>query len=346
MSQGMKRDTALQICRMSKHQFYYRRKPKTRAGKPVSSQTLYYDELVDNSVITDLIREIQSDQDTDYGYQKTHRQLIQCGFTINHKKVYRLMKESGLLKEKIRPVREKQYVRYRVVSPEKPLHVLEMDIKMVWVAEYRRHAYVLNIIDTFTRSILYWSVGYQMRQKQIRHALSQVIEKYLQPYDMLKENLHVELRNDNGSQFCARSVKQFLEENHVKQTFTHPYTPEENGHVESFHNILKKALGKHAFWSLSDLEERLKGFYETYNKKRLHASTAYLAPHQFWKCWEEGLIDRIEMEKKRVKFKLNVPYQQLSGFENLREVFCADFTALEGLENQKKQNSYENKKAA
>ena len=346
MSQGMKRDTALQICRISKHQFYYQSKSNNRAGKPASNQTLYNDQLVDNSVVIDLIGEIQSDPDTDYGYQKMHRQLMQCGFTINHKKVYRLMKESELLKQKIRSVREKQYVRYRIVSPEKPLHVLEMDIKMVWVAEHRRHAFVLNIIDTFTRSILYWSVGYQMRQGQIRHALGQLIDKYLQPYDMLKEDIHVELRNDNGAQFCARSVKQFLEENHVKQTFTHPYTPQENGHVESFHNILKKALGKHVLWSLSDLEERLEDFYEAYNKKRIHASTAYLAPHQFWRCWEEGLIDRIELEKKRVKFRLNVPYQQLSGFESLREVFCADFTALKGLENQNKKQEYENQKAA
>ena len=106
--------------------------------------------------------------------------------------------------------------------------------------------------------------------------------------------------------------------------------------MESFHNILKKALGKHPFWSLGELENRLKMFYTTYNGKRIHASTANLAPEVFWKCWEENLIERTVLDKKKVRFKLKVPYQKLSGFESLREVLCVDYPALNGLDNQNK----------
>ena len=256
------------------------------------------------------------------------------------------MKEATLLKEKIKADSEKHYVRYRTVIPERPLHVLEMDIKMVWLVEHRRHAYILNIIDTFTRMVVYWSVGYQMRQNQVIQAWKQVIEEHLQAHDLLKEDLHVELRTDNGPQFSAQSVKEFLRENHIHQTFTHPYTPEENGHVESFHNILKRALGKHPFWSLEELENRLAAFYKTYNERRIHASTANLSPLLFWKCWDKNLIERKVMEKKKVKFKLKVPYQQLSGFESLREVLCVDFAALDGLQNQRNAADQSTKKAA
>lgn len=346
MGQGMRRDAALSICAVSKHQFYYRSSAQQKAGRSVSEYSRLSDQLVANAEVISLIKEIQSDPDTDYGYRKMYYQLSQLGFCINHKKVYRLMKAAGLLKERITTGNTKRYVRYRTVTPERPLHVLEMDIKMVWLVEHRRHAYILNIIDTFTRSLLYWSVGYQMKQEQVKQAWQQIIAEYLQPNDLLKEELHVELRTDNGPQFSAASVKEFLAENHIHQSFTHPYTPEENGHVESFHNILKKALGKHPFWSLEELEKRLKEFYHTYNNNRVHASTAYLAPNLFWKCWEEDLIQRSVSEKKKVKFKLKVPYQQLSGFESLKEVFCADFEALNGLKNQKIINKQSNKTAA
>jgi len=334
MGQGMTRDKALAICRLSKHQFYYRSTGKERPGRPATHQTLYNGSLVEDAYVVDWIKEVQSDPDTDYGYRKMYYQLLQSGFSINHKKVYRLMKSSNLLKERIRHGTGKSYAHYRIVTPERPLQVLEMDIKMVWVVEHRRHAYILNIIDTFTRKLLYWSVGYQMKQAQVKQAWMQIITEYLQPADLLNKELHVELRNDNGPQFSATSVREFLAENHIKQTFTHPYTPQENAHVESFHGILNKALTKQSFWSLDELENRLEGFYDTYNNRRLHASIAYLSPVQFCKCWQEGLIERKVMAKKKVKFKIKVPYQELSGFESLREVFCADFKAPNGLQNQ------------
>lgn len=287
MGQGLKRDIALAITKISKHQFYYQSGGKQKAGRAPSSQTLRGNDWVDNEQLVALIKDIKSDEDTDYGYRKMSYQLSLLGFIINHKKVYRLMKASHLLKVKIKAGEEKCYVRYRTVTPERPLHVLEMDIKMVWLTEHRKHAYILNIIDTFTRMVLYWSVGYKMQQEQVKQAWEQIIEEYLQPHDLLKKDLHVELRNDNGPQFSAKSVRSFLKENHIEQTFTHPYTPEENGHVESFHYILKKALGKHPYWSLEELEKRLTGFYKTYNERRLHASIANLSPLLFWKCWDE-----------------------------------------------------------
>lgn len=118
--------------------------------------------------------------------------------------------------------------------------------------------------------------------------------------------------------------------------FTHPYTPQENGHVESFHNILKSAFGKQVFWSFSELEEGLEVFYEKYNNKRIHASIAYLWPMKFWQLWNEGKIDRMEKGKNKVKFTLNIPYHTLSGNGSLREVSCSNFHPLDEGENLKK----------
>ncbi len=173
-----------------------------------------------------------------------------------------------------------------------------MDIKMVWVVEHRRHACTLTIIDTFTRAVLYRAVGYHMRQAHIHHAWQQIIADYLQPHDLLNRALHVELSNDNGPQLAAKTVRDFLHQNHIRQVFTHPCTPQENGHVESFHYTLKKAFGDQPSFSLQELENRLDQFYANYNTVRIHNSVAWLAPRTFWECWSKGLIERTGLEKK------------------------------------------------
>src|SRR5690554_2059375 len=138
-SQGLKRDVALQIVGVSKHQYYYTSK-KTKQGMKTSTTTSKDDGTeVDNKEIVLKIKELKRDQCTQYGYQKTSRWLQQEGFFINKKKVYRLMKSHQLLQEK-RPRSERIYAKYRKVLPEAPLHLLEMDIKMTWIESVKKHA--------------------------------------------------------------------------------------------------------------------------------------------------------------------------------------------------------------
>lgn len=332
---GMKRDAALAIAGLSKHQYYYKPKPGKR-GKPSSQETLKIKgndvERVPNNVVVQQMKETQSDPDTDYGYHKMTYVLLILGFYINHKKVYRLMDENDLLKDRSqKPPRT--YVKYRRVMPGSPLEILEMDIKFVWVEEHRRFAYILTVLDTFTRVALCWHAGYQIRQAQIKSIWEYVITNHLQPYNCIGKKMQIEIRNDNDSRFIARTVQEFFKENQLTQVFTHPYTPQENGHIESFHAILSRRLARQTYWSLDDLEQSLVLFYEKYNNDRLHSSTCHLPPMMFWNLWEQGLIKSIPNEKERkIKFKLLIPYHQLSGNMNLREVPCSPSTTLDGLE--------------
>jgi len=45
----------------------------------------------------------------------------------------------------------------------------------------------------------------------------------------------VVIRSDNGSQFIARNVREYLGLIGVQQEFTHVATPEENAHIEAYH---------------------------------------------------------------------------------------------------------------
>jgi len=336
---GLIRDRVLPITGITKHQYYYQPK-KTRPGREASTITI---RLVSgekkeetNEQVVDQIINLQDDPDTNYGYRKMYFALMMMGYYINHKKVYRLMKEHKLLKKKYKRA-EKNYAEYRIVTPRAPLQVFEMDIKYVWIAQARRHCYILTIIDTFTRFVLNWQVDFSMKSQQIKQAWEEVIVNYLQEADLLKREVHVEIRNDNGPQFGAKMIMDFFKENFIDQVFTHPYTPQENGHIESFHSILSRSIENEAFWSISDLVRRLEKFYDTYNNSRLHSSIANLTPKLFWKLWNKGLISSKEMKNKILKFSLNIPYQQIPDNENLKGVPCLNYQLLDAIDNLQKE---------
>jgi transposase InsO family protein len=334
----MKRDIALFISGITKHQYYYKPTGKTR-GRKASDETLKFDgdnvNKVPNSKVIETIKEIQEDPDTDYGYRKMTVALMIMGYIINHKKVYRLMKENLLLKDLVQKA-QRTFVKFRKVLPRGPLQVIEMDIKYVWVGQYSRYAFVLTVIDTFTRVVLAWEVAYQIKQALVKQVWEKVINNYLQPYDCLNQNIQIEIRNDNDSRFVAKSVQSFFAENHLSQVFTHPYTPQENGHIESFHAILSQKLKRYNFWSLEDLEQTLVLFYEKYNNHRLHSSVLNLPPMVFWDCCNKNLVrTEINEEKRTMKHFLKIPYHKLSGNMSLREVPCSQPKTLDGFEDEK-----------
>jgi len=315
MSQGLKRDVCLAITRLTKDQFYYIQ-TGVKPGRRPSDTTIWRDPdtmvqyEVDNADVVQKVVEIKLNPDMPNWYKLITRTLQIGGYYINHKKVYRLMLEYILLEEK-RKRSGRDFVKHRRVAPHKPLEVIEMDIKYVWIYGARKYAYILTVIDTFTRYVLHWDVGYTMKSHQVKAVWEYIITKYLQPADILKNKLDVEVRNDNGKQFNSNLIIKFFKENHLNQVFTHPYTPEENGHVESFHKTLGNALKKDQFTSLKQLENRLKKFYTCYNNDRSHGSTKGIPPAKFWALYELNKIEVIPLEKRKIKFKLNVAYQDI-----------------------------------
>jgi len=323
--QGMNRDAALNITGITRHQYYYHPSNNKRGRVPSETTRKVEGDIckrVSNEMVITDIKNIKKDPDANYGYKKMAVALMILGYFINHKKVYRLMKQSMLLKEKHQK-HKREFVKHRRVFPERPLQVLEMDIKYTWIEKDRRHAFTLTVIDTFTRVLLGRVTAYSIKQNVVKSLWMKIIENYLQPYDCLNKRIHIEIRNDNDSRFIALSVQKFFKDNKLEQVFTHPYTPQENGHIESFHAILSEKLNRYNFWSLQDLEQCLILFYEKYNNHRIHSSTAYLPPMVFWQCWERKLIKTIINEKKKtMKHKLTIPYQQISGNMSRREVLC------------------------
>lgn len=341
---GMKVKTALQICELSRHQYYYKPTGKKQGIKP--SKTTNKKEgggtvSVENEQIVLEIKENHTDPDLSYGYQKMAKSLQLSHYYINKKKVYRIMNENQLLRPK-KKATSKTYAKYRKVCPLDIYEIIEMDIKFKWIESRMSYAYILTILDTFSRKVLNWHVGMSITQHTVRDLWEEVVVDHLQPYDALNKGIRIEIRNDNDKRFSAKSVQAFFEENFINQVFTHPYTPQENGHIESFHSILGGSIDNFDFYSLEELERHLVLFYEKYNNVRLHSSVANLPPSLFIEQWEKGnIIQCVDLKKKWSKFRLIIPFQEVidtSGNANLREASCLDCDPLNGVNNPEKAN--------
>jgi putative transposase len=135
----------------------------------------------------------------------------------------------------------------------------------------------------------------------------------LEPLEIHARDIHIEIRSDNGPQFCAKKLQQFFVDNKFVRTFTHPYIPQENGHVESYHAILVKAMRGQEFENRQQLVAWLEQYLAFYNYERLHSSIAYLPPMTFLDQWKQENIEKIAHPKnsRKVRLKLKIPRQQV-----------------------------------
>lgn len=318
---------ALAVVGLPKSSYYYQLQVETcsivsRPGRKAPGFTLRYVAggwiKVADTVVVEYLQELLGKPLIDYGYRKCHSELGNECYHINHKKVYRLMKDAGLLRgDRIQTTGKVDRAGGRMVRPEAPFVFLEMDIKYLYIKGEGRTIFLLTIIDTHSRYALDYSLGYQMTQHEVKalwqRALSQEVFRDYGPDEVGK----VRVRNDNGSQFIAKSVQAFFADQGIAQEFTHVATPEENAHIESFHSILEEAIGGLDFEGRVDLSEWLKTFYEFYNNIRLHSSICDLSPARFLLAWKHDLIGH-DQKHGRLVFYLKIKRYLLA--ETLEEI--------------------------
>jgi len=259
---------------------YYRTPTLGRKGNRPSTLTFHKTKgHVGQSAVVKAVKEILGHEFIDCGYRLMTAYLKRDGYLINHKKLYRVMKEEGLLKLENRIDRSgsgRKFVKYRKVITTRPMECLEMDIKMVWIPSAGKNAYLLSVIDVHTRKILNDYFSFNIKQDQVIELLSLVFEEYDYPQSVV-------IRSDNGSQFIAIRVREYLGLIGVQQEFAHVATPEENAHVEAYHGILKKEVfTRFDYRSFGEIEQILKRYVKFYNKERLHGLLGRITPMEKW----------------------------------------------------------------
>lgn len=283
MTQYQQSTTRKELCKwlgLPRSVSYYRARDGKPGAKP-SQVTMKLDgALVPNEDVIIRIKKLIDTEFNAFGYEYAAHELKK-EYLINKKKVYRLMLANSLLLNKmIRPSGKRDFVQFRRIEASKPLEYLCWDIKYIWVHGERRNYYLLSILDVFTRKIIDWIFQGSIRQLDLINLLRRVNHFY--------QLQGVILRNDNGSQFIAHRVRNFLKNSDVKQQFTHVATPEENSYIEAFHSILEReVIERNQFASYYEAKDTIQRFIKHYNESRLHRSIGFVTPQQ---KWDEAMV--------------------------------------------------------
>ena len=302
IAKGLCVGQAVLIAGISKSTYYHKR-TGNKKGKRPSTSCMYNGKLISNTAVVDRIMElIEGDDFLDYGYQRTHQQLRKEGYQINHKKVYRLMKEAKLLYPSIKTTRgfPRTFVKYTTPAYTSPFATIEVDLKYVFIHGANKHAYLVTFLDTFTRMAVAWDLGYRMTNDMIGELIKQYVSnEIVAPYLQYSK---IKLRSDNGPQFISRQLANSIKHLPIDQEFIRPGTPQQNGHIESFHNTVRKLVtDRYNFTDLMQAREIFKGFYQSYNHKRIMKAILHCSPSEFLQKWKEGQIG-ITTENRKQKF--------------------------------------------
>lgn len=261
------------------HSSYYYKPSGGKRGARASTHTINEDgEVFENAVVINSIEKVLCEEEfCCYGYRMMTDELHDQGWIINHKKVYRLMNESHLLfNSRIRVIApQRNFIRFRKIVAEWPLQYLSMDIKYIHIHGQGRNALLLTVIDVYSRKVLTHMLRLNIKKGDVLLMLSLLLLEY-SPEGMT-------LRNDNGSQFIAGVVRQFLKEKGVYQEFSHVATPEDNAYIEALHSIIQReVVDRFEFESIHHARLVFDRYYRWYNERRKHGSLGGKKPEQIW----------------------------------------------------------------
>lgn len=129
---------------------------------------------------------------------------------------------------------------------------------------------MLNIIDEYTRECLDISVGRRI-------SAADVIERLAELF--LMRGIPEHIRSDNGPEFTAKAVREWLVRLGVRTLFIEPGSPWENGYVESFNGKLRdELLNGEIFDTLLEARVLIGNWRNEYNRFRPHSSLGYRPP--------------------------------------------------------------------
>jgi transposase InsO family protein len=193
----------------------------------------------------------------------------------NAKRVQRLWREEGL------KVPRRQHKRRRLGTSangcvrkraEYRNHVWSYDFTMDQTADGRRLK-LMPVLDEFTREPLAIEVERSITAAEVIATLARLFRERGTPEF---------IRSDNGPEFIAKAVREWLAASGVKTLYIEPGSPWENAYVERFNGKLQDELpGRELFASLAEAKVLAEEYRLRYIHERPHSSLGYQTPAEF-----------------------------------------------------------------
>ena len=211
-----------------------------------------------------------------YGYRPAHHELRRQGELINHKRVQRVWRLEGLslpLRRSCKKIKTGVGVPVAATRPH-----------AVWTYDFihdtcnRGHRLkFLTITDEFTRQSLAVVTATSIRAERVRQELERLFHRHGAPEC---------IRSDNGPEFVAKPVKDWLKQQGVATLYIEPGCPWQNAYAESFHSRFRaECLDRQWFHTVREAAVVVEAWRKYYNQERLHSSLDYVPPQEFEQQW-------------------------------------------------------------
>ena len=207
-----------------------------------------------------------------YGYRRVTALLRGLGWKVNHKRVERIWREEGLKVPQRQPKRGRLWlndgscVRLRAAHAD---HVWSYDFVSARTNDGKALRF-LTVLDEYTRECLAIDVGRNLTSEDVLCRLAELF---------VWRGVPEHIRSDNGSEFTAKSVREWLGRIGVKTLYIEPGSPWENGYIESFNGKFRDEFLNREVLD-TELEARVltERWRREYNEVRPHSALKYRPP--------------------------------------------------------------------
>ena len=265
-------DILLKIIKLARSTYYYHLKQLGQTDK-------------DQDIKIEILS-IYREHKGNYGYRRIHLELRNRGYSVNHKKVQRLMKVLGLV-ARIR--RKRKYSSYqgeigkkaenliqRQFEAAKPMEKCYTDVTEFAIPASTQKLYLSPVLDGFNSEIIAFNLSCSPNLEQVQTMLEQAFTE--------KHYENTILHSDQGWQYQHDSYHRFLESKGIQASMSRKGNSPDNGMMESFFGILKSEMFygyEKTFKSLNQLEQAIVDYINYYNNKRIKVKLKGLSPVQY-----------------------------------------------------------------
>ena len=201
-----------------------------------------------------------------YGYRRVAELLRREGRRVNHKRVERIWKREGLKVPRRQPKRRRLWLNNGSCVRRRPQH--RNDVWSYGFVLDRTHdgrpLRLLTIMDEYTPECLSIDVARKLSSEDVLERLTEIFSVRGPPGH---------LRSDNGPEFTATAVREWLAQLGVGTLYIEPGSPWENGYIESFNGKLRdEPLNGEIVETLLEAKVLIELWRREYNRFRPHSA--------------------------------------------------------------------------